>query len=103
MPQFLIANVLIRIDYAGVPVLSEGNLQRFSYEGDWDGDTVELKCSGGDLSEYRSHQIMRDNRIFGIYSHNSEKLLIYHWGNLFHGFAVWPNRFAVTFDPRMYS
>lgn len=102
MPQFLVANILISIDYAGVPVLSEGNLQRFLYSGDWDGDTVELKCACKDLDEYRSHQIMRDNHVFGIYEHQSEKLLIYHWGNLFHGFAVWPDRFAVTFDPKMY-
>ena len=103
MPQFLIANILVRIDYAGVPVLSEGNLQRFLYTGDWAGDTVELKCASEDLSEYRAHQVMRDNRVFGIYSHQSEKLLIYHWGRLFHGFAVWPDRFAVTFDPQMYA
>lgn len=103
MQQFLIGNILVRTDYAGVQVLSEGNLQRFCYNGDWDGDIVTLDCSCEDLTPYRANQLKRDNHVYGIYSHQNEMCLIYHWGNLFHGFAVWPGRFAITFDPKMYQ
>ena len=102
MPQFLIGNILLQVDYAGVPVISEGNLQHFLHNGNWDGDTVKLDCTNDELAPYLSHQIKRDNHVYGIYAHQDQTCIIYHWGNLFHGFAVWPQRFSVSFDPKMY-
>lgn len=103
MPRFLIGNILVQIDYAGVPVLSEGNLQRFRFDDGWDGDHIQLKCTSEPLSKYQTQLLRRDNHVYGIYAYQGETLLTYHWGNLFHGFAVWPDRFTVTFDPKMYS
>ncbi|MBO7184384.1 MAG: hypothetical protein J6V34_01160 [Oscillospiraceae bacterium] len=103
MPQFLIGNILLQVDYAGVPVISEGNLQRFLHCGNWDGDTAKLDCSSEDLTLYQFHQLKRDNHVYGIYAHQDQTCIMYHWGKLVHGFAVWPQRFAVTFDPRMYD
>lgn len=102
MNRFLIGDILVEMDYAGVPVISEGNLQRFRHEGSWGGDRVKLLCSSAPLSQYEPGLLKRDNHVYGIYAHEGQKLLMYHWGNLFHGFAVWPERFAITFDPKMY-
>lgn len=102
IPRFLIGNILVQMDYAGIPVLSEGNLQRFRYVNQWNGDHIKLNCAVEPLSQYQVNPLLRDNHVYGIYDYQGQKLLTYHWGNLFHGFAVWPERFAVTFDPRMY-
>lgn len=101
MSQFLIGNILVQIDYAGIPFHSEGNLQRFTHTGNWDGDTVRLNCSIEALTRYRAHQLKRDNHVYGLYSFQNQTCIIYHWGRLLHGFAVWPERFSVTFDPEM--
>lgn len=101
MESFLIGDILVRLDYAGVPALTDGNLRLFRHEGRWDGEPLSLECSCEPLSDYLAHPITRDNPVYGIYEHGGERLLSYRWGNLFHGFAVWPERFAVTFDPRM--
>ena len=101
MDQFLIGNILVELDYSGVPVISEGNLRRFHHEGPWDGDRIRLDTSVEPLSHYLTPQYERENHVYGIYSHQNEPVLSYHWGKMFHGFAVWPERFAVTFDPGM--
>lgn len=103
MKQFLIGNVLLQIDYAGIPVISEGNLQKFRYDGIWEGETVQLVCSSEPLSRYTEQVLKRDNHVFGIYSYQGKQILIYHWGNLFHGFCVRPDQFTITFDPAMYT
>lgn len=102
MEQFLIGDILLQIDYCNVPVLSEGNLQRFRHHGTHASDITTLRCSCQPLEQFKTQVIAPDNRVYGIYSHQDQPLLIYHWGNLLHGFAVWPHRFSVTFDPKMY-
>lgn len=101
MEQFLIGNILVEMDYAGIPVLSEGNLQRFRHEGPWDGEHVRLESRIEPLSNYIVPNYERENHVYGIYSYQNEPLIAYHWGSIFHGFAIWPKRFAVTFDPQM--
>lgn len=102
MDQFLIGNILVQMDYAGVPVLPEGNLRLFTHEGNWEADRIVLNCSSEPLSPYLTSPLTEENHVYGIYSHEGQQCLVYHWGNLLHGFAVWPERFAVTMDPRMY-
>ena len=102
MDQFLIGNILLEIDYAGVPVISEGKLQRFRYDGPWEGERALLKCVCEPLAPYTTTPFIRDNIVYGIYQHRSEPLLIYRWGNQFNAFAVWPERFSVSLDPVMY-
>lgn len=102
MNQFLIGNILLEIDYAGVPVISEGNLQRFRYDGPWEGERALLKCTCEPLAPYTVTPLIRDNIVYGIYQHHSEPLLIYRWGNQFNAFAVWPDRFSVSLEPVMY-
>ena len=102
MDQFLIGNILVQMDYAGVPVLPEGNLRQFSHEGNWEADRIVLNCSSEPLSPYLTSPLTEENHVYGIYTHEGQHCLVYHWGNLLHGFAVWPDRFAVTMDPRMY-
>ena len=103
MEQYLIGDILVDIDYAGVPVISEGNLRQFRYDGPWDGERISMNSECVPLSDYLTTQYDRENPVFGIYSYRDEPLLVYHWGTILHGFAVWPKRFAVTFDPRMYD
>lgn len=103
MDQFLIGDLLLKIDYAGMPVLSEGNLQRFRHTENWSGEQIVLKCSADNLAQYMTTPFIQDNFVYGVYTYKEEKLLVYHWGNRFHGFAVWPSRFSVTFDPKMYQ
>ena len=102
MDQFLIGNILVQMDYAGVPVLPEGNLRLFTHEGNREADRIVLNCSSEPLSPYLTSPLTEENHVYGIYSHEGQQCLVYHWGNLLHGFAVWPERFAVTMDPRMY-
>lgn len=102
MDQFLIGDILVRMDYLGVPVISEGNLRHFCHDGDWEGDRVTLECSAEPLARFLDQPLREDDHVYGIYRHGEQPLLVYHWGTLFHGFAVWPRRFAVTFDPKMY-
>lgn len=101
MEQFLIGDILIDMDYAGVPVISEGNLRRFRHDGPWDGDRIRLEAYIEPMSKYLTPQYERENHVYGIYNYQDEPLIAYHWGSLFHGFAIWPDRFAVTFDPQM--
>lgn len=101
MEQFLIGNILVQLDYAGVPVIREGNLQRFRHDGAWDGDLVRLNCAIERPPVEQSRLLRKDNRVYEIYSCQDQTFLLYHWGNRFHGFAVWPHRFAVTFPPEM--
>ena len=103
MERFLIGDLLVQIDYLGIPVISEGNLRRFAFDGNWDGDRVTLESTCESLTAYHGQPLIPDNHVYGIYRHEDRHLLMYHWGNLFHGFAVWPERFAVTFDPAMYA
>lgn len=102
MEQFLIGNILLQIDYCNIPVLSEGKLQLFRHQGNQATDMVTLNCSCEPLEQFQNQILVPDNHVYGIYSHQNQPLLIYHWGNLLHGFAVWPHRFSVTFDPKMY-
>lgn len=101
MEQFLIGGILVQIDYGPMPVVSEGNLRRFRYDGPWEGDRIRLQCTPEPLSAPADKVILPDNHVYGIYSRNGEPYLIYHWGNMIHGFAVWPDRFAVSLDPGM--
>ena len=103
MEQFLIGNIPLQIDYCNIPVLSEGKLQLFRHQGPQAADMVTLRCSCQPLEQFKTKVISPDNRVYGIYSHQDQPLLIYHWGNLLHGFAVWPHRFSVSFDPKMYN
>lgn len=101
MEQFLIGNLLVEMDYSGVPVISEGNLRRFVHDGPWDGERLRLESCISPLSGFIQTQFDRENPLYGFYRWQDEPVLAYHWGNMLHGFAVWPERFAVTFDPGM--
>ncbi len=103
MNQFLIGNILVQIDYAGVPVISEGNLRRFQYEDLWEGDRVTLQCTAEPISQFLHDPLTKNNLVYGVYRHRNQNCLVYRWGNLFNGFAVWPETFRVSFDPRMYD
>ena len=102
MEQFLIGNILLEADYADVPMVSEGNLRRFSWEGPWTGDRAVLRCAHEPLEPYLASPMIPENHVYGIYTHREQPLLVYHWGNRLHGFAVWPDSFRVSFDPCMY-
>lgn len=103
MENFLLGDILLSIDYGGMPVISEGNLQLFRCDAPWQGDSAALQCVFEDLKPYKAQCLQRDNFAYGVYSHDGEKILLYHWGNLFHGFAVRPERFSVSFCPEMHS
>lgn len=102
MERFLIGNLLFETDYAGVPLLSEGNLRQFAHPGPWEGERVTLKCTCEPLAPFLHTPLTPENMVYGLYRHEGETALVYHWGNQLHGFAVWPERFAVSFDPVMY-
>ena len=102
MEQFMIGGLLVQIDYAGIPVLSEGNLQRFRWDGPWDGDRVTLRCVREPFAHCLKTPLAPETLAYGIYSHEGKPLLVYHWGNQRRAFAVWPDDFRVTFDPGMY-
>lgn len=102
MDQFLIGNILVQMDYAGVPVLPDGNLRLFSHNESWEGETIQLNCSCEPLSPYLINPLSEGNLVYSIYSYENQACIAYRWGNLFHGFAVWPERFAVSMDPKMY-
>lgn len=101
MERFLIGNILVEMDYSDIPVLSEGSLRRFCYNGPWEGETVRLKFSIEPLSNFLAPEFSKENLVYGIYEHENKPFLVYRWGNLLHGFAVWPEAFSVTFDSRM--
>lgn len=103
MHRFLIGNILLETDYADVPVLSEGNLQRFRYDGPWQGDRAVLNCTCETLTSYLVEPVVPENRVYGIYTYDGQSLLVYRWGNQWHGFIVWPDRFRVSFAPAMYQ
>ncbi len=102
MAQFLIGNILLETDYADVPVISEGNLQRFRWDGSWEGDRAVLQCACEPLEPYLSSPLFPENFVYGIYTHRDHPLIVYPWGNRRRGFAVWPDSFRVSFDPCMY-
>ena len=99
MEQFLIGNILLEADYADVPMVSEGNLRRFCWEGPWTGDRAVLRCAHEPLEPYLASPMIPENHVYGIYTHREQPLLVYHWGNRLHGFAVWPDSFRVSFEP----
>ena len=103
MHRFLIGNILLETDYANVPVLSEGNIQLFRYDGHWEGERVVLNCTSEALASYLVEPVVPENMVYGIYTYNGQSLLVYHWGNQRHGFIVWPDRFCVSFSPAMYQ
>lgn len=102
MEQFLIGNILLETDYADIPLLSEGNLRRFRWDGPWSGDRAVLKCICEPLDPYLGSPLVPENHVYGIYTHREHPFLVYHWGNQRHGFAVWPDCFRVSFAPSMY-
>ena len=102
MEQFMIGGLLVGIDYAGMPVLSEGNLQRFRWDGPWDGEQIALRCSYEPLSPYFGQSLIPENHVYGIYTYEGHPFLVYRWGNQIHGFAVWPDSFRVSFAPAMH-
>lgn len=102
MDQFLLGDILVQMDYAGMSVLPEGNLPLFWHEGLWQGDCITLRCRFESLTPYLGRPINSDNHVYRIYEKNGETYLVYHWGNQYHGFAVFPDRFSVIFSPEMH-
>lgn len=84
-----------------MPVQQGENLRLFRYDGPWSGETITFRGEFEPLDCAPEKQVSKDNRVYEIYDCNDEKWLVYHWGNLFHGFAVWPDRFRVSYSPKM--
>ena len=101
MERYLIGDLLVHMDYGGMPVQSGDHLRLFRHEGSWEGEEVFFSASFEPLACDPSERISEDNRVYEIYRRGEEECLVYHWGNLFHGFAVWPDRFHVSYNPKM--
>ena len=101
MERYLIGDLLIHMDYGGMPVQSGDHLRLFRHEGSWEGEEVFFSASFEPLACDPSERVSQDNRVYEIYRHDEAEYLVYHWGNLFHGFAVWPDRFQVSYSPDM--
>jgi len=99
--QFLIGDILLEIDYGGMAAVGGENLEKFACNADWNGEKLELKAEFEDLDLDKAKLIVGDNRACEVYRYGDDNVLVYHWGNLFHGFAVWPHRFAVTYFSEM--
>lgn len=102
MSGFLIGNILLEADYGDIPVISEGNLQRFRWDGSWEGDRAELRCVCEPLEPFLSVPLFPENIVYGVYTHGDHPLIVYPWGNRRRGFAVWPDSFRISFDPCMH-
>ncbi|MBQ8830092.1 MAG: hypothetical protein IJ017_00650 [Oscillospiraceae bacterium] len=101
MAKFLIGDVLLEIDYSSMPVEGGENLDKFSYNAVWHGEKLTLQTEFKELDFSGAELKVGDNRVCEVYKVGNENMLVYHWGNLFRGFAVWPERFAVTYSPEM--
>lgn len=101
MKRYLIGDLLVEMDYGNMPTLQGDNLPSFLYEGEWQGETLHFGTEVAELIHEEDVLLQEDNRVYEIYHRNKEPMLVYHWGNQYHGFSVWPDRFSVTFSPKM--
>lgn len=101
MNQYLIGDILVQMDYGGMAVLPGDNMSLFRYDGPWNGDSVQFRGQFEPLDGYRTNMLRGDNRVYEIYRHENEDLLVYHWGNQYYGFGIWPDRFQVSYSPVM--
>lgn len=101
MADYLIGDILLNMDYGKMPVKYGKNLNLFRYDGTWNGDIVHFQIKFEDLDLDSQKRIGRNDPIYEIYRYDKEDSLVYHWGNLYHGFAIWPERFSASFSPAM--
>ena len=101
MERYLIGDLLVHMDYGGMAVEPGANLRLFQYDGPWSGEEVTFSAKFEPLACDPAERFSKDNHVYEIYGRHNEKRLVYHWGNLFHGFAVWPDRFQVSYSPDM--
>lgn len=101
LAHYLIGDILVKMEYSDIPVKDGDNLSKFRYDGHWDGEELSLRVEIEELKLDSWKCTSPDNHIYEIYKNGTEDCLVYHWGNLRHAFAVWPEKFAVTFSPKM--
>lgn len=101
MKRYLIGDLLVEMDYSEIPVCEGNNLSHFLHNGEWSGETLRFRTNVEELIGEKDKLLMDDNQVYEVYSRNEEQMLVYHWGNQFHGFTVWPDRFSATFSPKM--
>jgi hypothetical protein len=101
--QYLIGDLLIRMDYGGMPVQTGENLRLFRHDTPWEGEEISFTAGFEPFSCDPVERMGGDNGVYEIYARDKEMRLVYHWGNLHHGFAVWPDRFHVSYNPNMHG
>lgn len=102
MRQYRIGDLRVQIDATDYFHEKSSFLDAFRHEEATEGEILRLRCSVEPLETYLHDQVTGDNGVYVIYRHDGQELLSYHWGNMFHGFLIHPDRFAVTFAPRMH-
>lgn len=99
--RYLIAGLLLEMDYGGMTVEPGNNLKQFQFSGEWQKEVLHFGSSFGEFSCDQSKMLKKDNHVYEIYCDNDQASLVYHWGNMFHAFAVYPDQFSVKYHPRM--
>ncbi len=103
MHRYRIGDLLVQMDYAGIPVIPGEHLARFAWDGPWEGETLTFRGTVEPLDLSEELRLRGDNRVYEIYRREGEDLLAYHWGNRFHGFVIRPAAFAASFAPELCS
>lgn len=101
MEQHRIGDILVKMEYGGMPVNQGNHMPKFRCDTDSSGDAVEFTVKFEPLEQYREQLLRSDYRSYEVYRHGNEELLIYRWGNQLHGFAIWPDQFRASFSPAM--
>ena len=107
LERYRIGDVLLCWDGGGYRLQEGQYMERFRWDGPWDGDRICLRGRYEPLTPYRDCPLLLQRDLFSVYDVQGERLLLYHWSYLRDGYGIWLDRVmqgredAVSFDPAM--
>ncbi len=107
MDSYRIGDVLLTWDGGGYPLQKGEFMEKFRYEGPWEGERIVLEGRMEPLTPYREYPVLMEQYLFSVHQVNGERLLLYHWSYLRDGYGIWLDRISrgrrdvCSFDPAM--
>lgn len=107
MDTFLIGDLLIHWQCGDYRMRRGEFMEKFRFDGQWNGKTVTLQGKTEPLEPYTHFPKLREEKLYDIYDVNGELLHLYRWSYLNIGYGVWVDRIArgerhvCSFDPAM--
>lgn len=92
MDSYSLADVLVTWDCDGYRLAPGPYMEKFRYEGPWEGEVIPLRGKLEPLSGYREYPLLLKQEIYSVYQVHDERLLLYHWAYLRDGYGIWLDR-----------